>query len=65
MQDCIFCKILEGEIPADKLYEDDKVIAMLDINPANEGHALVLTKKHYKNILEVPKEDLLDICKLV
>ena len=61
MDECIFCKIIEGKIPSKTLYENEKVIVILDINPANEGHALVITKKHYKNILDVPGEDFIDI----
>ena len=44
--DCIFCKIIAGEIPCFKLYEDDDTLAFMDINPANEGHALVIPKEH-------------------
>ena len=58
MEDCIFCKILEGEIPSAKVYEDDRVMAFLDIGPANKGHTLVVPKKHSKNILEDDLEDL-------
>jgi len=56
MDDCIFCKIVKGEIPAYKVYEDEKVYAFLDINPLSKGHTLVLPKKHYVNILDTPKE---------
>ncbi len=52
---CIFCKIIKGEIPSGKIYEDDTVLAFLDINPANKGHALVLPKAHYGNIFDVPE----------
>ncbi|MFC1686308.1 HIT family protein [Nanoarchaeota archaeon] len=58
MEDCIFCQIIKGEIPSDKIYEDDKVFAFLDLNPADAGHTLVIPKKHSKNILETSKEDL-------
>ena len=44
--DCIFCKIIAGEIPCFKIYEDDDTLAFMDINPANEGHALVIPKEH-------------------
>lgn len=44
--DCIFCKIIAGEIPSFKIYEDDATLAFMDINPANEGHALVIPKEH-------------------
>jgi len=56
MQDCLFCKIIAGEIPAYKVYEDKDVLAFLDITPANPGHTLVVPKMHYKNLLELPSE---------
>ncbi len=49
-QDCIFCKIIAGEIPSFKLYEDDATFAFMDINPANDGHALVVPKDHAKDV---------------
>ena len=54
---CIFCKIVKGEIPAAKVYEGKKFIAFLDISPANKGHALMIPKKHYEKIEEMPDED--------
>jgi len=54
--DCIFCKIVKGDIPSAKIYEDDKVIAFLDIAPANKGHALVIPKEHYETLLELPDD---------
>lgn len=57
MEDCIFCKIINGEIPSEKLYEDDEVIAFKDIQPAAPIHVLVVPKKHISNLLEVKKED--------
>lgn len=53
--DCIFCKIVKGEIPSYKLYEDGRTLAILDINPVNKGHTLVLPKEHYVNILDTPE----------
>ncbi len=58
MQDCVFCRIVEGTLPADKVYEDEKVSAFLDINPANDGHTLLVPKKHYENIFEIPEDEL-------
>jgi histidine triad (HIT) family protein len=58
MEDCIFCKIVKGEIPCFKVYEDDRVIAFLDINPIAEGHTLIIPKKHAENLWEIPGEDL-------
>jgi histidine triad (HIT) family protein len=48
--DCIFCKIIAGEIPCFKLHEDDDTLAFMDINPANEGHALVIPKEHAADV---------------
>ncbi|MFH1326311.1 MAG: HIT family protein [Candidatus Falkowbacteria bacterium] len=55
-KDCIFCKIVAGEIPCDKIYEDDKILAFLDIKPSNNGHTLLISKEHYKNTTETPTE---------
>ncbi len=54
---CPFCKIIKGEIPSKKVYEDDKVMAVLDINPASKGHILVMPKEHYPILPYVPYED--------
>jgi histidine triad (HIT) family protein len=56
--DCIFCKIVSGEIPAHKIDEDDKTLAFMDINPWTRGHALVIPKEHSRNIYDVDPEDL-------
>ncbi len=53
---CVFCKIVHGDIPSAKLYEDDDVMAFLDVNPVTYGHALVISKKHYSNFLATPKD---------
>lgn len=58
MEDCIFCKIVAGKIPAAKVYEDDKVISFLDIMPANKGHCLVVPKKHAQTLMEISEDDL-------
>ena len=63
--DCVFCKIINGEIPANKIYEDDKVLAFLDINPVNPGHTLVIPKKHSENLIDTADEDLCAIIKAV
>ena len=57
-QDCIFCKIVNKEIPSVQVYEDEDIIAFLDINPANKGHTLVAPKKHYEDIFSVDEEVL-------
>lgn len=53
MSDCIFCKIIAGEIPSSKVYEDDKVLAFLDISQTTQGHTLVIPKEHVRNVLEM------------
>lgn len=58
MNDCIFCKILKGEIPSYKIYENDKVYAFLDIACDAVGHTLVIPKRHYVNVLDCDKEYL-------
>jgi len=54
--ECIFCKIIAGEIPCYKVYEDDKFLAFLDIYPVNPGHVLVIPKEHHDNIFTLPNE---------
>ena len=54
--ECIFCKILRGEIPCFKVYEDDDVLAFMDVNPVAPGHVLVIPKHHSRDILETPPE---------
>ena len=56
--DCIFCAIAAGEIPSFKVYEDDLVVAYLDINPFTKGHTLVIPKAHSQDLLETPDETL-------
>lgn len=58
MQSCVFCKIIRQEAPAHRVYEDDRVIAFLDIFPVSEGHTLVVTKKHYVDLFEADSESL-------
>lgn len=54
--DCIFCKIIAGEVPCFRLYEDEATIAFMDINPANDGHALVVPKEHSRDLHAVSEE---------
>lgn len=56
MDNCIFCKIMSGDIPSTTLYEDDDVKVIFDIGPATRGHALVIPKEHYANVFEIPEE---------
>jgi histidine triad (HIT) family protein len=56
--DCIFCQIVAGELPALKVHEDEHTLAFMDINPATRGHALVIPRRHARNLLEITPEDL-------
>ena len=56
--DCIFCKIINGEIPSYTIYEDEEVKAFLDVNPVANGHTLIIPKKHYENIYDADVEVL-------
>ncbi len=55
-KNCIFCKIIAGEIPSNTIYEDDLFRVILDASPASKGHALILPKQHYANIYEIDEE---------
>lgn len=57
MNDCIFCKIAAGDIPAEKTYEDDQFIAFLDIEPKAPGHTLLIPKKHYRWFYDIPDDE--------
>jgi len=57
MEDCIFCKIIKGDIPSEKVYEDDDVLAFKDIHPVTPIHVLVIPKKHITNLMEITAED--------
>lgn len=59
--ECIFCKIIKGEIPSYTVYEDDSVIAFLDIHPTSNGHTLIVPKKHFENLYEMDPETLTKI----
>ena len=61
MDNCIFCKIIKGEIPSFKVYEDDCVYAFADINPVSDGHTLIIPKVHAENLGEIAEEDLMAI----
>jgi len=65
---CIFCKIVRKEIPANIVYEDDNFFAIKDINPKVEGHTLLIPKKHYKTLLDMPSSlgnEMLDALKKI
>ncbi|WP_276871439.1 HIT family protein [Lactococcus taiwanensis] len=57
MEDCIFCKIIAGDIPSTKIYEDDDVVAFLDLTQTTKGHTLLVPKQHARNILAMRSED--------
>lgn len=57
MEDCIFCKIIKGEIPSKKVYEDDEILAFYDINPIAKVHVLVIPKMHIKSLQELKEEN--------
>ncbi|MBU1854521.1 MAG: HIT family protein, partial [Nanoarchaeota archaeon] len=59
--DCLFCKIVKGEISSAKVYEDDEFFAFLDIKPVNKGHTLVVPKHHCRNLLDFPKAEETDL----
>lgn len=61
-EDCIFCKIISGDMPSHQIYEDENVLAFMDIRPVNTGHVLVVPKEHAKNFLESSDEQM---CKLM
>ena len=54
---CVFCDIISGNIPSSKVYEDDDVLAILDLSQTTRGHTLVMPKKHYENFLEMPNDE--------
>ncbi|MGH7207714.1 MAG: HIT family protein [Nitrospiraceae bacterium] len=56
--DCIFCKIRDGEIPSVKIYNDERTFAIMDINPLNDGHLLVIPKRHAATVYDIAEEDL-------
>lgn len=65
MEDCVFCRIARHEEHASRIYEDKDVIVFLDARPVNEGHTLVVSRRHYTNIFEIPDEELAGLFKIV
>jgi histidine triad (HIT) family protein len=59
--DCLFCKIVAGKIPAEKIYEDEDILAFLDIGPISDGHTLVIPKQHFERLHECPPEVLIKV----
>ena len=64
MKDCLFCKIVKGEVPSNKVYEDDEILAFYDIDPAAPIHILVIPKKHITSLAHLEKEDEMLIGKI-
>jgi histidine triad (HIT) family protein len=63
MDGCLFCKIINGEIPAVKIYENEDVFVFLDINPLTQGHCLIIPKQHFENIFDIDENVLAEISK--
>ena len=61
MIDCIFCKIASGKIPVYKVFENDKILVFLDIKPVSRGHALVIPKKHFADLTEMPENLIAEV----
>ncbi len=61
MEGCVFCKIVQGQIPCFKVYEDERVLAFADINPITRGHTLIIPKAHSENLWEIDEQDLLAV----
>ena len=59
--DCIFCKIITGDVPSYKIYEDDKILAFLDVNPVSPGHTLIIPKEHTLDITTISNDILIKI----
>jgi histidine triad (HIT) family protein len=62
--DCIFCKVLAGDIPSEMVDSDDRTVAVMDINPATRGHVVVITREHAENLFDVSDEDLLAVMQM-
>lgn len=65
MNDCIFCKIVKGEIPSKTIYENEEIKVMMDINPETNGHLLLIPKKHYENIFDMDEKLIMDMLKII
>ena len=62
--DCLFCKIVKGDVPSYKLYEDEKVLVIMDAYPNVDGHTLVIPKEHYDTLMDIPDDLLIHINKI-
>jgi histidine triad (HIT) family protein len=64
-EDCIFCKIIAGQIPCTRVYEDDRALVFMDISPLNKGHLLAIPKEHFGNIVEIDPDLYGHLCALL
>ena len=64
-EDCIFCQIIKKKIPSKNVFEDNRFLAFLDIFPISKGHTIIVTKKHYRNLEDIPEQELAGIFKVV
>jgi histidine triad (HIT) family protein len=62
--DCLFCRIIAGEIPSTRVDEDERTVAFMDINPATRGHVLVVPREHSRDLLEIPDDDLAAVARM-
>lgn len=62
--DCLFCKIIAGQIPSAKVYEDDKVLAFMNLQQKNPGHTLVIPKSHSRNIYDITEDDAAEVARI-
>ncbi|MEM2974047.1 MAG: HIT family protein [Candidatus Micrarchaeia archaeon] len=65
MVECVFCKIIEGQIPSSVVFSDEHIMAFLDINPANKGHTLIMPKRHYNTFNDIPVKELSHLFEVV
>lgn len=63
--DCIFCKIVQGDVPSSRVYEDEQTLAFLDIHPVNPGHTLVIPKRHALNVFEIGSDDWMAVARTI
>lgn len=65
MDSCVFCKIIKGALPASVVYENETTLAIMDINPINKGHVLIMPKKHYASLREMPEQETAQLMSVV
>ena len=64
-EDCIFCQIVKKKIPSKNIFEDERYLAFLDIFPISNGHTIIVPKKHYRNLEDIPEQELAEVIKIV